>query len=362
MLTEIQRTALIPAYEPDDRLVNLVVQLSDAHFRVILVDDGSGEQYRRIFSAARRFAIVLTHEENRGKGCALRTGLSYIARHCPSSSIVVTLDADGQHSVADAIRAADEAAANPGALVLGCRRFDGKDVPRRSRFGNRLTCLVYRLATGVKVSDTQTGLRAFGMGLVPFLLGIDGDRYEYEMNVLLACPRRKIPMREIEIETIYENGNACSHFNALRDSLRIYGDIFKFAASSFTGFVVDYGLYTLLTAVLGGLGAVAIPLANVLARIVSAWVNFSINRKYVFKSQEKVVKTAAQYFALAAVILAGNTVLLSSLVGAGMNKYVAKVLTEIMFFTLSWAAQKFIIFRKKDDKDEKGAELEANVQ
>ena len=358
MKTEIQRIALIPAYEPEDKLVNLVVQLSDAHFKIVIVDDGSGEQYRRIFSAARRFAVVLTHEENRGKGCALKTGLSYIARHSSSRSVVVTLDADGQHSVADAVRAADEAAENPNTLVLGCRRFDGKDVPRRSRFGNRLTCLVYRLATGVKVSDTQTGLRAFGMGLIPLMLGIDGDRYEYEMNVLLECPKRKIPIREIAIQTIYENGNACSHFNALRDSLRIYGDIFKFAASSFTGFVVDYGLYTLLTAVLGGLGAIAIPLANVLARIVSAWVNFSINRKYVFKSEEKLAKTAAQYFGLAAIILAGNTVLLSALVGAGMNKYVAKVLTEIAFFTMSWVVQKFVIFRKKEDP----MELEANVQ
>ena len=360
MKTEVPRIALIPAFEPEDGLVNLAVQLSDAHFKVILVDDGSGEQYRRIFSAAKRFAVVLTHEQNRGKGCALKTGLSYIARHCASNAVVVTLDADGQHSVRDAVRAADEAADNPNALVLGCRRFDGKDVPRRSRFGNRLTCLVYRLATGVSVSDTQTGLRAFGMGLLPFLLGIDGERYEYEMNVLLACPRRKIPICEIPIETIYEAGNAGSHFNALRDSLRIYGDIFKFAASSFTGFVVDYGLYTLLAALTGGLSAaVSIPLSNVLARIVSAWVNFSINRKYVFKSEENPVKTAVQYFALAAVILAGNTVILSLLIStAGMNRYLAKVLTEILFFSMSWAAQKFIIFRKKEEP----MELEANVQ
>ena len=122
---------------------------------------------------------------------------------------------------------------------------------------------------------------------------------------------------------------------------------------------MDYGLYTLLTAVMGGLGAVAIPLANVLARIVSAWVNFSINRKYVFKTEEKLAKTALQYFGLAAIILAGNTALLSTLVGAGMNKYLAKVLTEIMFFTLSWAAQKFIIFPKKEESAE---ELKAELQ
>lgn len=357
MNVENTRIALIPAYEPDEKLLELIDRLSEARVRVVVVDDGSGEGYREIFSSVRQKAEVLTHGQNRGKGCALKTGLAYIERHCAENTAVVTLDADGQHSLEDAEKALGAAESVPGTLILGCRRFDGKNVPARSRFGNRLTCLIYRLATGVSVSDTQTGLRAFTTGLVPFLLRVEGDRYEYEMNVLLECPRWKIPILEVPVATVYLNGNASSHFSAVKDSLRIYGDIFKFAASSLTGFVVDYGLYMLLTAITGGLGAVSIPLANVLARIVSAWVNFSINQKYVFKSTESVAKKAAQYFLLAAVILAGNTIILSALIGAGMNKYLAKVLTEILFFTMSWGVQKFIIFRKKPKQ--LGAEVKA---
>lgn len=358
MRAENTRIALIPAYEPDEKLLELIDRLYEARLRVVVVDDGSGESYREIFASARPKAEVLTHEQNRGKGCALKTGLAYIERHCAENTAVVTLDADGQHSLEDAEKALGAAESAPGTLVLGCRRFDGKNVPARSRFGNRLTCLIYKLATGISVSDTQTGLRAFTAGLIPFLLRVEGDRYEYEMNVLLECPRRKIEISEVPVATIYLNGNAGSHFSAIKDSLRIYGDIFKFAASSFTGFVVDYGLYTLLTAITGGLGAISIPLANVLARIVSAWVNFLINQKYVFKSTESIAKKAAQYFLLAAVILAGNTVILSALVGAGMNKYLAKVLTEILFFSMSWVVQKFIIFRKKPEQLEKEAKAE----
>lgn len=351
MLKGQTRIALIPAYEPADELLNLVVQLNDAHFRIILVDDGSGENYRRIFSAASRFAEVLIHETNKGKGGALKIGLSYIQRHCPENSVIVTLDADGQHSVTDAIRVAEAASSDTGSLILGCRRFCG-DVPRRSRLGNTVTRFVYRTVTGLDVSDTQTGLRAFDFSLIPFMLKVKGDRYEYEMNVLLKCARNKVPIREIEIATIYFDNNEGSHFSTLEDSFIIYRDIIKFAFSSLTGFAVDYGLYSLLAVTTAGLGsAVSIPLSNITARIVSSSVNYTLNRHFVFKSEERAAKSAVQYFTLAAGILAGNTVLLSLLVnGLNVNEYAAKIITEISFFTASFFAQKFLIFAKKPKK------------
>ncbi len=359
MLKGQTRIALIPAYEPADELLNLVVQLSDAHFRIVLVDDGSGENYRRIFSAAKRFAEVLVHDTNKGKGEALKTGLSYIQKHCPENSVVVTLDADGQHSVTDAIRVSEAAFSDTGSLILGCRRFCGV-VPKRSRFGNAVTRFVYRTVTGLNVSDTQTGLRAFDAALIPFMLKVPGDRYEYEMNVLLKCARSKVPMREIEIATIYFDNNSGSHFSTLKDSFIIYRDIIKFTFSSLTGFLVDYGLYILLVALTGGLdGAVSIPLSNITARIVSSSVNYTLNRRFVFKSEECVSKTAVQYFTLAACILAGNTLLLSLMVnGLNVNEYAAKTITEISFFATSFFAQKFFIFVKKP----KGSGLQSMVK
>ncbi|MGE4352865.1 MAG: GtrA family protein [Oscillospiraceae bacterium] len=342
------RIALIPAYEPTDTLTALTRKLSKAGFTVIVIDDGSGSAYCRIFTEAGGCAHVLTHHANRGKGCALKTGLNYIKAHFPKDAVVVTMDADGQHSIKDAVRVCAAAEANPGCLFLGSRSFGG-DVPARSRFGNTVTRKVYQFFTGVPVSDTQTGLRAFGADLVPFMLGVNGERYEYEMNVLLACAKEKIPIREVGIETIYLDNNAASHFCTVKDSLRVYREILKFAASSFTGFLVDYGMYSLLVILTGGLGtAVSVPLSNITARIVSASVNYMINKHYVFKNKEGGVKTAAQYFALAACILGGNTIFLSYLVsGLGVNRFAAKVVTEITFFTLSYMVQRFLIFRKK---------------
>ena len=356
-MQEQTRITLIPAYEPGEKLAELAEQMSIAGFALVVVDDGSGERFREVFEKIALFATVLTHEINKGKGCALKTGLAYISENFPQGCVIVTVDADGQHSVEDSIRVCDSALKNQGSLVLGCRSFkDG--TPIRSLFGNTLTKLVFRLSTGIRVSDTQTGLRAFGSELLPFLLSVNGERYEYEMNVLLECARQEVSIKEVEIKTIYFDNNSGSHFSAVKDSFRIYKEIFKFAASSFTSFLVDYGMYSLLSILTVGLGtAVSVPLSNVLARIVSATVNYTINKNLVFKSRGHVKWTALQYFSLAAVILVGNTLLLSFLTDdAGINKYLAKILTEIVFLSLSWLAQKHLIFRKRNlEKREKDA-------
>ena len=341
--------ALIPAYEPADTLPALAEKLLDAGFLTVVVDDGSGGNFNEVFEKTAGFVSkVLVHEVNRGKGAALKTGLSYIKENFSDDSVIVTLDADGQHSVEDAGRVVEAAALSKGELVLGCRSFR-EGVPVRSLFGNTMTKLVYRLSTGIRVSDTQTGLRAFGMELLPFMLSISGERYEYEMNVLLECSRNRIPIREVRIRTIYIDNNAGSHFATFRDSFRVYREILRFAASSFSCFLIDYGLYSLLAVLTAGMGAaVSVPLSNITARIVSSVVNYALNKTLVFRHRGKVTRSAAQYFTLVAVILAGNTVLLSFLAeGAGINKFAAKLITELIFFTLSWLVQRFLIFRKE---------------
>lgn len=339
------RIALIPAFEPDECLPELLQELQKAGFALVVVDDGSGEKSLLLFAQAAQIATVLTHETNRGKGQALKTGFYHIQAHFPADAVVVTLDADGQHSVPDVVRCAEAAERVPDSLVLGCRAFRG--VPLRSWFGNTVTRMVYRISTGVSVRDTQTGLRAFTVSLIPFFLTIAGDRYEYEMNVLLACSKRHLKIQEVEIATIYKDGNSGSHFQTFRDSFLIYKDILKFAGSSFTCFLLDYGLYSLLVFITAPWGGASIPFSNVAARIISAGTNFTLNRRLVFHSHDSIVKTGAQYFLLAAGILCGNTFLISWLVnGLGVNRFAAKLVTEITFFTLSWVFQKFIIFRK----------------
>lgn len=339
------RIALIPAYEPDARLLALTRKLVRSGFSVVVVDDGSGPRYRALFAQLERDATVLSCQVNRGKGCALKTGFGYLERHAHADAVIVTLDSDGQHTAQDAYRVACCAASHPRALTLGVRDF-GKGTPARSRLGNTVTRLVYRVSTGCRVSDTQTGLRAFGAPLLPYLSAIAGERYEYEMNMLLACPHDGVEIIETPIQTIYLDGNRSSHFHAIRDSLRVYSGILKFAASSLTGFAIDYGLYSVLTFALAGLGAAAIPVSNIAARIVSASANFAINRKLVFDSRGSTFKTGMQYALLAACILLGNTVLLSLAVNVlGIGRFAAKIFTELTFFALSWLAQRFWIFK-----------------
>ena len=332
--------ALIPAYMPEPILLDILKQLQADGFHMVVVDDGSGSDYGALFEKASSFAVVLTHDVNQGKGAALKTGLTYIQDNFSHNSIIVTIDADGQHCVEDALKLCKLARQYPDELILGSRKFKGK-VPLRSQFGNTVTRFVYRISTGRKIYDTQTGLRAFHFKLLSEMLPVSGERYEYEMNVLLNFARRDISIREAEIRTIYIEQNSASHFHAMRDSYRIYKEIVRFSASSLIGFLVDYILYSMLLIITAG----NLRISNIGARIVSSITNYVLNRRLVFNSKISVIKSGIRYFLLAAIILFGNTVVLEALVKyCGVHRMIAKILAELLFFTLSWGVQRFFIF------------------
>lgn len=340
----MKKFALIPAFNPDEHLPAICEKLRRQGYSVVVVNDGSDEACEPVFIRAQENATVLYHVSNSGKGAALKTGLRHISKIAGQSDVIVTVDADGQHKPEDVEAVVRAAQAAPGALILGSRSFSGK-VPFKSRFGNGITRLVYRAVSHCSVSDTQTGLRAFSYPLIAFLLEIPGERYEYEMNMLLQCLRNGISIVEVPIETVYIDGNASSHFRPFRDSCMIYRELLRFSMSSFAGFSVDYILFCALSRVLLGCGAWAIPFANVLARIVSASVNFSLNRKYVFRDRGNGLSAALRYGLLALGILAGNTLVLSMLtVQLGVNRLVAKLLTEALFFIISWMVQRSFVF------------------
>ena len=217
---------LIPSYEPTVEFLDLLKELKKTKLEVIVVNDGSDFNYDEIFKEAKKYAKVLKHEVNKGKGAALKTGLKYIDENKKEDYIVVTMDSDGQHTIKDALKIGNYVNEEPDTLVLG-KRLRSKKTPLRSRIGNGITRFVYRITTGLDVYDTQTGLRAFSKKLVPFMLEIEGERFEYEMNVLLKCSSNKIKIKEIEIETIYIDNNSHSHFSTVKDSILVYKEIFK---------------------------------------------------------------------------------------------------------------------------------------
>ena len=237
--------------------------------------------------------------------------------------------------------------------MLGSRAFDG-NVPWKSRFGNGITRQVFAIASGVKIRDTQTGLRAFDRSCLEKFRDIPGDRYEYEINMLLKLASEGCPIIEERIETVYEDNNSGSHFRTVRDSFRVYKEILKFSASSLASFAIDYCMYAVLLTLTGTLGMThGLVISNIGARLVSGTANYTMNRNLVFKSRTGFAKSAAQYIALAALILAGNTLVLSLLAGTfGINSMIAKLITEILFFVISWTVQKYVIFFSNDGAEE----------
>lgn len=335
--------ALIPSFEPDDKLIKLVKELKNNKFINVVVNDGSGEKYNNIFDECKKYAKVINYDENQGKGHALKTGLKYIKDNY-KESIVVTVDSDGQHRVVDAKKLCDYISKNNNILVLG-KRIRNKKTPLRSKLGNAITRKIFNLISGTDIYDTQTGLRCFHSNLIDYMLQVEGERYEYEMNMLLNLKRNNIQSKEIEIETIYIDNNSGSHFNTLKDSFRIYKEIFKFSLSSLCSFLIDYFLFIIFSLFIN------LTISNILARIISATFNYNFNKKIVFRKNSE--KSAMKYILLAITILVFNTLILNELVYIGLNKVIAKILTEILLFSISYFIQKKIIFIGGEQVNEK---------
>ncbi len=343
---------VIPAYEPAEHLPRLVALLTgaDPELRVLVVDDGSGPAYGPVFDrAARAGAELLRHERNRGKGAALKTAFREVLDRYPGEG-VVTADADGQHTIVDILRvSADVRGGRGGAesrtMVLGCRTFDDAvptgAVPLRSRFGNDVSRALFRIAAGWRLSDTQTGLRGIPSAMLPWLLEVPGDRFEYEQRVLLGLRRAGFAARERRIETVYLRGNESSHFRPVLDSARVMLPVLAFAASSLLGFALDAVALLVLQAVTGAL----VP-SIVAARVLSASVNFAVNRRFVFlrRGREGLRGQLARYALLAAVLLASNIVWLSYLTGIGVPLWLAKLITELVLFVTSYRVQRSTVF------------------
>ncbi|MCU1516448.1 MAG: dolichyl-phosphate beta-D-mannosyltransferase [Pseudarthrobacter sp.] len=339
---------LIPAYEPDQQLPALIRSIRDAEpwATVVVVDDGSGPEYKDVFDGVRDLGChVVGYARNRGKGFALKTGFGFIADHLPGRSVVCA-DSDGQHTIVDILKVS--AAVQPGspAMVLGTRNFTG-NVPARSRFGNSATRLLFTLATGERISDTQTGLRGYPAAMLPWLRSVRGDRYEYELNLLLEARQAGFAITTVDIATVYLDHNSGSHFRPVADSIRIYAPLLKFLASSFTAFLVDTVVFVLLT-----MASDSLLLAVVGARAVSSAVNFLVNRRVVFEHGRDRPAAAAglRYFSLVIVLLAANYGLIYALDAFSVAALPAKILAEIALLAVSYVVQQRFLFAKNTDR------------
>ena len=229
-------TVLIPSYEPDALLINTVKSVLAEGFNVLLVNDGSSEEFDPIFDEVKPLVAYLKQPVNKGKGAALKLGFSKVLEIYPETKFVITADGDGQHATKDIVRLY-EALKEKDELVFGVRHFNRK-VPFRSRFGNDWSKLSRSSLTKQYISDDQCGLRGFPIRYLDELVKIKGSRYEYEMNEITSFQLKQYPIYTLPVETIYLDNNSRSHFSPFLDTCRIQFIIFLHSIPAIIAFLL----------------------------------------------------------------------------------------------------------------------------
>jgi len=334
---------LIPAYKPSEALAHLVGDLVSRGFeRILIVDDGSGPFYDPLFRSLLRHPQVtlLRHEINRGKGEALKTGLHYLLASHPAATGAVTADADGQHLPEDIERVARCLAGSGGStLVLGARSF-GPAVPLRSRLGNLITAAAMRWICGLRLADTQTGLRGIPRTLAARLLETKTSGYEFELDMLLMSKHSGFALAEVPIATVYRDGNRSSHFHPLRDSMRIYFVLLRFMLVSLATAVIDNAVFRLVLHL-----APTLPEAQLAARLAANSFQYPAARRAVFHSGQPHRRLLPRFLAVAAAHAVISYAAIAWLAGAhGLPLFPAKIAVETALFPLNFLLQRDWVF------------------
>lgn len=354
-------SVIIPSLNPDNKLIAVVDALLEEGFKdIIIVNDGSDKEHMAPFEEAAKHTecTILTHEVNKGKGRGLKTAFEYCLENRKDIDGVVTVDGDNQHRAKD-IKKCSETMIATGNVVLGARDFSGDDVPARSKFGNNMTSGVFKVLCRLNISDTQTGLRAIPYKYLEIFDKVEGERFEYETNMLLALKKYNIGFQEEPIETVYIEENSSSHFNPVKDSIKIYKVILKYlfkstgmkyTCSSIASWVIDNAIFNILEFVLIGLAvSLRIFISTAAARVLSSIFNFTLNRKAVFKSQTGLRQTIIRYYILwfcqlvcsYVLVYIATKLLALSVVLSG----VAKIIIDLLLFLASYQIQKRWVFK-----------------
>lgn len=342
-------TIIIPAYKPSEKILPFVASLTEHFHSILVVNDGSGSEFDSIFSELRQIpeVTILEHEINQGKGQALKTAFSYCLEQNNMDG-VITVDADGQHLLVDILKMDAAMQQHPKDLVMGCRQFNDSSIPARSRFGNNISRVVYRVLCGINVSDTQTGLRGLPISFLPACLEAEGSRYEYETNMLIAAVKGHVKFYEVPITTVYEDNNSSSHFHPVLDSIRIYSRLIKYSLVSLLSVLVEFVIFTILVR-----GPLSILIATYVARGCSCLFNFTLNRKVVFQKEGHLGVQFVKYLAL--VVLSGT---LSGLCVTFLDHFISgvvvllKMIVDTGLYFMNYYIQKKWVFASKEPKDE----------
>ena len=217
-MTEIrsQTAAVIPAYQDEKHIGDIVRRTRERLDQVLVIDDGSSDQTAQ--RAREAGAEVVVHDQNRGKGEAIKTGLGQgIGREV---AWVILLDSDGQHLPEEIDRFLSAAASvTRPTFFIGNRMNDVARMPFIRRVVNRCMSSQISRVCGQRIPDTQCGFRMVHRQMVPELLG-GGHRFDYETEVLIIASRKGYRIESVPITTVYSD--EVSKIHPLRDALRFF--------------------------------------------------------------------------------------------------------------------------------------------
>ena len=334
---------VVPTLNPNvDIFLPFLENLQKEFSNILVYDDGCRDEYKAFFAKLEKMGIiVLHHYVNLGKGRAMKDAFNYLLNEYPNLKGVVTADSDGQHSISDIKKCAESLIKNPNKMILGVRDFDNDNVPARSKFGNKITRGVFKLFIGLDITDTQTGLRGFSRELMTKLLDCKGERYEYETEMLIRCKIDNIPLKEEVIETIYIDSNAGSHFNPIKDSIKIYSLFSKYIIRALLSYIIDIVLFGVFLGIIRINSKILA--ATILARIISSIYVYCTNKNVKFKNVNSGILMNYYILVLGQMLLSGCFVAyLYNLLN--INIYIIKVVVDIVIWLVNIFIQKEFIF------------------
>lgn len=217
-LNELNCCVIIPTYNNEKTLLQVINDVTLYVDAVIVVNDGSTDSTPNLLQLVKDVYVV-EYPKNRGKGYALQAGFKFALEK--GFDYAITIDSDGQHFASDIIHFANEIEKNYGALIIGSRNLEQDNMPGKNTFANKFSNFWFKLETGQKLSDTQSGFRAYPLkanAKAKFFT----KKYDFELEILVRSAWKGIPIISIPIQVYYApEGERVSHFKPFKDFTRI---------------------------------------------------------------------------------------------------------------------------------------------